>query len=264
MSDPMPKALERLAAAGVRLAELHGDAPDVHADLTDEAFVATVGRAVEALPLAVHSVHCAFSNPSEENWDISQPEVAGRAAALRRRRKVVEASAALRARHVIVHPGVRDRSGACLARSRESLAELAEAAEAVGVRIAVENLPPDHLGGSLAEMERVLDGFDPAVVGFCLDTGHAMLGQDSPGDYLRAFSERVLGIHWHGNDCSSDTHLFPQAADACWDDFFAALDEIGYDLPITIEAVPPTGTPLDEALRSAGAALQEARVPGRA
>ena len=264
MSDPMPRALERLAAVGVRLAELHGDAPDTHADLTDEAAVAAVARAVEALPLAVHSVHCAFSNSSEETWDISQPDAGGRAAALRNRKKVVEASAVLGARHVIVHPGVRDRSGARLARSRESLAELAEAAEAVGARIAVENLPPDHLGGSLAEMERVLDGSDPAVVGFCLDTGHAMLGEDSVGDYIRALGDRMLGIHWHGNDSSDDAHLFPDVNQADWDDFFIALDEVGYDLPVTVEAVPPETTPLDEALRSVRAALQEPRTPRRA
>ena len=264
MSDPMPRALERLAAVGVRLAELHGDAPDTHADLTDEAAVAAVARAVEALPQAVHSVHSDFSNPNEETRDITQPDAGGRAAALRNRKKVVEASAVLGARHVIVHPGVRDRSGARLARSRESLAELAEAAEAVGARIAVENLPPDHLGGSLAEMERVLDGSDPAVVGFCLDTGHAMLGEDSVGDYIRALGDRMLGIHWHGNDSSDDAHLFPDVNQADWDDFFIALDEVGYDLPVTVEAVPPETTPLDEALRSVRAALQEPRTPRRA
>ena len=261
MSDPMPRALERLAAVGVRLAELHGDAPDTHIDLTDEAAVAAVARTVEALPLEVHSVHCAFSKPSEETWDISQPEGSRREAALRNRTKVIMASARLGASHVIVHPGVRDRSGERLAHSRAGLEQLAETARAAGARIAVENLPPDHLGGSLAEMEHVLDGFDPAVVGFCLDTGHAMLGEDSPADYIRALGDRMFGIHWHGNDSSDDAHLFPDVSQADWDDFFIALDEVGYDLPVTVEAVPPETTPLDDALRSVRAALQGDRAP---
>ncbi len=129
------------------------------------------------------------------------------------------------------------------------------------MRIAVENLLPDQLGGSLAEMESLLDGLDPAVVGFCLDTGHAMLGQDPPCDYIRALGGRMFGIHWHGNENSEDTHHFPDVNHAKWDEFFAALDEVGYDLPVTLEAVPPPGTSLEQALRSVRAALQEERAP---
>ncbi len=255
MSQPISKTLAELAAAGVRLIEVHGDAPDTHIDLTDDAATDDLGRVVKGLPLEVHSVHCAFSQPSEEAWDISQPEESKRAAALRSRTKVIRASARLGTHHVTVHPGVRHRGEERLARSRASLAELAEAARDAGTRIAVENLQPDHLGGSLAEMQRLLDGLDPALVGFCLDTGHAMLGEDTPGDYIRALGDRMLGIHWHGNDCSDDAHLFPDVGRQEWNGFFAALDEVGYSLPVTLEAVPPATTSLHEALRSVRAAL---------
>ena len=37
LSQPIPELLEALAEAGVRLVEIHGDAPDRHIDLTDES-----------------------------------------------------------------------------------------------------------------------------------------------------------------------------------------------------------------------------------
>jgi sugar phosphate isomerase/epimerase len=259
MSQPISKTLEQLAAAGVRLVELHGDAPDTHLDVTDETAVDALAQVVRGLPLEVHSVHCAFSQPSEEAWDISQPDEDKRAAALANRVKVIRASARLGARHVVVHPGAGSSSKERLAHSRASLMEMADVARDAGTKIAAENLPPDQLCGSLAEMESVLEGLDPAVVGFCLDTGHAMLGQDALGDYIRALGSRMLGIHWHSNDNCEDAHHFPDVTHAKWDDFFAALDEVGYDLPVTLEAVPPATTSLEEALRVTRASLRGER-----
>ncbi len=261
MSQPISATLAQLATAGVRLIEVHGDAPDTHIDVTNDAAVDALARVARSLPLEVHSVHCAFSQPSEEAWDISQPDEGKRATALRNRVKVIRASARLGARHVVVHPGVRHHGKERLRHSRASLAQLAETAQDAGVRIAVENLPPDHFGGSLAEMESLLAGLDSAVVGFCLDTGHAMLGEDPIADYIRALGDRMFGIHWHANDNSEDAHLFPDVDQAKWDEFFAALDEVGYNLPITLEAVPPAGTSLEEAFRSVRAALQGERAP---
>lgn len=261
MSQPISRTLEQLAGAGVRLVELHGDAPGTHIDLTDDEAVDALAEVVRGLPLEVYSVHCAFSQPSEEAWDISQPDAEGRTVALRNRTKVIGAAARMGARHVIVHPGVRDRGEERLAYSRAGLAQLADAAQGAGTRIAVENLPPDHLGGSLAEVRCVLEGLDPAVAGFCLDTGHAMLGRDPLGDYIRALGDRMFGIHWHANDCSDDAHLFPDVGRAEWHEFLTALDDVGYHLPVTVEAVPPATTSLDEALLSIRTALQGERTP---
>ena len=256
LSEPIATVLQRLAGAGVRLVELHGDAPDIHIDLTDEAAVSALAKVVERLPLEVHSVHGAFSKPSEEAWDISQPDRSKRAVALRNRVQAIKAAAKLGARHITMHPGVGNRSKERLAHSRAGLVQLAEAARDAGVRIAVENLPPDHLGGCLAEVKSVLEGLDPAVAGFCLDTGHAMLGDDDLRDYILALGHRMFGIHWHTNNCTDDAHLFPDVSQPEWDDFFCALDEVGYHSPVTVEAVPSEATSLEEAVRAIRAALQ--------
>jgi D-psicose/D-tagatose/L-ribulose 3-epimerase len=256
LAEPIAIVLERLAEAGVRLVELHGDAPDTHIDLTDEAAVGALAKVVERLPLNVYSVHSAFSKPSEEAWDISQPDPSKRAVALRNRVQAIKAAAKLGARHITMHPGVANRSEERLAHSRAGLAQLADAARKANVRIAVENLPPDHLGGCVAEIESVLEGLDPAVVGFCLDTGHAMLGEDAVRDYISALGHRMLGIHWHTNNSIDDAHLFPDLSQSQWDDFFLALDNVGYHSPVTVEAVPPNTASLEEAVQVLRAALE--------
>jgi len=261
LSRPISELLESLADIGVRLIELHGDAPDIHMDLTDESAVIALARTVERLPLEVHSVHCAFSVPSEQAWDISQLDAGQRATALCRRMKVIASAAMLGARQVIVHPGVRNRGKEQLDRCRDSLALLAEIARANGIRIAVENLPPDHLGGSLAEISAALDGLDPEVAAFCLDTGHAMLGQDDPCDYIRELGDRLCTIHWHTNNRKEDAHLFPGVDQTDWREFFLALDEVGYDSPVTVEAVPPKNISVQQAVTEVRAALREKRAP---
>ena len=261
LSKPISDVLEEMAEAGVRLVELHGDAPDRHVDLTDESAVNALAGVVERLPLDVYSVHCAFSEPSEEAWDISQPDTIKRGAALRRRVSVVKSAARLGARHVVVHLGVRERGNERLTRSRNCLEQLVEVGRQAGVKIAVENLPPDYLGGCLAEIAWVLEGLDPDVAGFCLDTGHAMLGDDGPCDYIRALGDRLFAVHWHSNDCRDDLHVWPGVDQAGWDDLFAALDQVNYQLPMTVEAVPPEATPLGTAIRQLGAAVNNQRAP---
>lgn len=257
--QPIRRTLQQIAASGVRLIELHGDAPATHVDLTDDAAATALLEVVRELSLEVHAVHCAFSQPTEQDWDISQPDGAGREAALRRRAQVIRAAARLGARHVVVHPGIRQRDRARLVHSRAALATLAETARPTGVKIAVENLPPDHLGGCLADMESLLEGLDPVTVGCCLDTGHALLGQDPLASYLAALGDRLLGVHWHSNDGPLDAHLFPEAGDGKWDDFLAGLEAAGYSLPVTIEAVPPFTTSLADALRPLRLMLSEHR-----
>jgi sugar phosphate isomerase/epimerase len=124
--------LEQLADVGVRLVELLADLPDSHIDLADDAQVTALERTVLGLPLEVYSVHCGFSNPSEDAWDISQPDEERRAAALRNCVKVINASARLHAHHVVVHPGVGRCDDDRLAHSGASLARLGEAAQEAG------------------------------------------------------------------------------------------------------------------------------------
>ena len=257
LTRPLAEVLGQVAAAGVRLIELHGDAPDKHIDLTDDAAVAAAARVADKVGLRIHSVHSPFSSPSEDAWDLSQPDPGKRRRAVENHSKVIRSAGRLGAAHVVMHAGVRDRGAGRLANCRESLRKLSVVAREARVKIAVENLAPGYLVGSVDDMVRMLEGLDPEVVGFCLDTGHAMLGSDSPSDYIRALSDRILAVHWHCNDGKEDTHTFPSNGGSECREFLAALAEIGYDLPMTVEAVPPDGVPMADAFNAARDAFAE-------
>ena len=260
-AQPIGEVLELLTQADVTLAEANADAPATHIDMTDQAAVAALSEVLTGLPIKVHSIHAPFSTRSEAAWDISQPDEAQRELAIQGHQQILRAGAALGARHVVIHPGVNSCSLERLANCHMSLARLAEAAQHARVRIAVENLLPGYPGNTLADMQQLLSGLDADVVGFCLDTGHAKLGPDSSADFIRALGDRLIAIHWQDNNGTEDDHLFPGAGPAVWDEFFAALTEVGYDLPVTVEAFPPEGISLKEAVRAAREALAENRAP---
>ena len=261
LHQPIHRVLEELAAEGVELVELYGDSPDIHVDLTDEAAVDAVLETLTRLPIKVYSIHGGFSNPSEEAWDISQPDADKRRLAIQRHVKVLRAARKLGAHHVVIHPGIENRNSGRFEDCRASLEALAQSAHETGVILAIENMPPTYLAADPEETRRLIDGLDTEAVGFCLDTGHAMLGNGGIGDFIRVLNDRIVAIQWHDNDGKADRHLYPGAGKNSWDEFFAGLRKYNIDLPVTVEAAPPEGIPLRAAIAEVQQALLQGRTP---
>jgi sugar phosphate isomerase/epimerase len=246
---------------GLTLVELSAGYEPPNPDLRVEAQVEAVRALAGELGLDFYAVHSEF----RERWDLAAPDPAQRAFSVAANQAVIRAAARLGARHVVVHPGqelVPDEAvGEQLRRAEESLRRLAPVAREAGVRLAVENLPPGYVGGNREQMAALLEGLDPETFGFCCDTGHAAVAGEGPAAYVRAFAPRLWGIHYHDNG-GKDDHLFPGRGRIDWEDFFAALREIGYALPITVEALPPEDMPLAQAaaiLRESAAGLRPPR-----
>lgn len=262
LEQPVAEALALFSQVGLTLAEVYGSAPTTHIDLTDESAVAALADTLTGLPIQSYSIHAPFNEPSRDSWEISQLDEAKRRAAVQGHIRILQASAVLGVQYVVIHPsGPGPISDRHLPNCRASLEQMVPTAQDLGIRIAVENMAPERLGGTLAQMRQLLAGFDPQTVGFCLDTGHAHLGPDSPADYIRALSEHLIGIHWNDNHGTEDEHLFPGFGTIAWDEFFTALAEVGYDSPVTLEAFVPEGMRLAEAVRLAQKALAENRAP---
>ena len=248
---------------GLTLVELSAGWEPPNPDLRVAAEVETVARLGQELGLDFYAVHSEF----RERWDLAAPDSEQRAFAVDANQAVIRAAGRLSASHVVVHPGQELVKGEPVAdqlqRAEDSLLQLAPVAQEAGVRLALENLPPDYVGGSLRQMTMLLDGLDPALFGFCCDTGHAAVAGERPGAHIRAFAPRLLGIHYHDNG-GQDDHLFPGLGVIDWEDFFAALREVGYALPITVEALPPKDMPMRQAvaiLRESAAQLRPPRLP---
>jgi inosose dehydratase len=119
------------------------------------------------------------------------------------------------------------------------------------------------------EIDALLRHTDPALVGLCLDTGHATYGGGCPAELLARYRDRIRHVHF--KDC--DRHVAEQARLDRWDyqtalrhglfcelgkgsvDFAAVLQELaqsGYNGWIVVEqdVLPGMGAPLDSARRN--------------
>jgi len=259
--DPLADVMVKLNQKGVSLVEVHSNAPGTHIDMSDESQVQSVLDVMARIPIKVRSVHSGFTRPSELAWDISDPDAAVRNRAIHMHQHVIRAAAKLGANHVALHAGPQETGSDRLKASRDSIFELAETAREVSVKIAVENLPPGHLGSSIADMQYLLDGSDSSVVGLCLDTGHAGIGPESPVDYINVFSDRLTAVHWHDCHQGQDAHRFPGMGDTHWQEFFDALQCCEICPRFVLEALPTSDYTIAEGIEEIELAIKELRHP---
>ena len=131
-----------------------------------------------------------------------------------------------------------------------------------------------HCGGyieTVAEIDRLMEGTDPALVGLCLDTGHIMYGGGDPLDVLERHAARVWHVHFKDCDpavardararglgylAAVRSRLFCELGAGAVD--FAAvvtaLRRLEYDGWIVVEqdVFPGYGTPAESASRNRG------------
>jgi inosose dehydratase len=119
------------------------------------------------------------------------------------------------------------------------------------------------------EIDRLMRGTDPGLVGLCLDTGHAAFGGGDPATIISRWRDRIW--HVHLKDC--DPAVRARAAEEQWDyqqsvsagvfceigrgtvDFPAVLKLLrgtGYDgwLVVEQDVLPSMGTPAESAARN--------------
>ncbi|MBX3013810.1 MAG: sugar phosphate isomerase/epimerase [Caldilineaceae bacterium] len=128
---------------------------------------------------------------------------------------------------------------------RKSLDALQPYALARGVRIALENLI-DFRGVSagavtraaaadnFALIEQLYAHYPPEYLGFCYDSGHAILGHNRMGR-LAPLMRRLAVLHLHDNDGEADLHrlLFDGVVD--WGFAAALIAESPYAKPMSYE-----------------------------
>lgn len=121
---------------------------------------------------------------------------------------------------------------------------LCDVAKEYGVVINFENLPFIHL--PINNCKQILDfvkWIDRDNFKVCLDTGHALVSSEQPGEAVRLFGKEYLRtLHVHDNDGTGDYHKLPGDGIADWQDFGKALHEIEFDGVLSLETfVKPQG-----------------------
>jgi len=155
---------------------------------------------------------------------------------------------------VVVHPGGWNRDigilDAKINNSIRSFSDIADYANIYGIKIAIENLPPEFIGDNIISMQRILDGVRKTIhnrdsIGICLDTGHAHLGNILP-DYISTFGRDIITMHIHDNDgyrggnrskAQDDMHNSPGLGKIDWKDIFKKIYENNYNNMLILELI---------------------------
>ena len=112
--------------------------------------------------------------------------------------------------------------------------------EKLGVRAAIENLP--WASHTQEFFDTLFAEFDAGFLGFCYDSGHAVIsGQQG---LLARHIDRLLVTHLHDNDGAADQHRLPGQGKADWPTIISTLKQSRYAGPVNLELNMPAGTDL--------------------
>lgn len=212
----------------------------------DAAGLDKVARMYRDAGLSIDSYHLPFT----ADEDIANFYETLRNKAVDNLSRSLETAAAVGARVAVLHPSTNrcsieaeglDRFLGQMAKSMEALLPRAES---LNVVLAIENMQsgldgtrigsrPEHF--ALFERE-----FASANMGYCLDTGHALLagGADGQGEFFDAMAGRMASFHLADNAGDRDMHIAPGRGLVDWAGLFPKMARRNYAHPACIEAPP--------------------------
>lgn len=192
--------------------------------------------------LGVSCMGVSFGLPPGASLDSQHAD--SRRAALEHMERAFAHAAMLGARAAYTVPGVDGQSDS-LARYGESLAAAADLAQAHGLTLSVEHFP----GRALATAGETLDFLGqighPNLY-LLLDLGHIQLSREDPAAVIRRAGSRLGYVHLDDNDGVGDLHwalLDGVMSETTLTESFAALAEIGYVGPVSLELSPNLPNP---------------------
>jgi sugar phosphate isomerase/epimerase len=114
---------------------------------------------------------------------------------------------------------------------RRSLDGLRPQARGAGVRIALENMPDDDF----IEIGMLFCEYDSDFLGLCYDSGHGNMGRNGL-DNLARWRNRLISVHLHDNDGSSDEHGLPFGGTVNWQKLADLMAASTYDGFVSLES----------------------------
>lgn len=138
-----------------------------------------------------------------------------------------------------------------VASSAAALNALRPMCEALGVRVAVENLNVE--AHTYDYFDALFEKFPPEYLGFCYDSGHAVLSGQA--DLVVRYAGRLIATHLHDNDGSGDQHRMPGEGIADWAMILRAVSQADYGGTVNLEVHLPAGADLEGFCKQARATL---------
>ncbi len=241
--------VRRVSALGVPCVELSYFPPL-------EGRISSLSEALRSSGVKAASFHA----PYGISCDIGSFDPEQRRLALGQHKKHVEYCASLGSEYYVIHPGFdnylfsrggkwddvkkiatfpREEStiGKLWETNASSVAELADFAADVGVKIALETGPPNIM--TPEETLSVVRMADRENLGVCLDSGHVNVGGTiKPADVMREIGTLLWTLHLHDNNGDGDFHLVPGRGNIDWKSVAKALRDVSYNGVLNLELSP--------------------------
>jgi sugar phosphate isomerase/epimerase len=154
----------------------------------------------------------------------------------------LEVAAELHPQKVVLHPGYISGLGIhvmkkSIAYAMQSLEQIMDRADYLGMRVCIENMFPKYPGWIKADdFNQILDRF-PSIM-LTLDIGHAHIGSKNERralQFMDAFPDRIQHIHVSDNFGKEDSHLPIGAGNIRYKEMVKGLKKICYNGTITVE-----------------------------
>ncbi|MGC9318848.1 MAG: sugar phosphate isomerase/epimerase family protein [Armatimonadota bacterium] len=216
--------------------------------------IGQINHWLEELGLEVTDIHA--SAGQEKRWasPLEYERLAGVELVANRLQMAARFGCDVAVLHIPVEPEEDAARLAYWDRVRRSLDSLVQPSRSTGVRIALEN------GGSPESwipIARVLSDYPPDFVGLCYDSGHGNISGDGL-EQLATHAGRLIAVHLHDNDGSTDQHRLPFMGTVDWGRLVELLAGSSYGKWANLEVSQTRSGYEDE-----GAFLQEAHAIAR-
>lgn len=176
--------------------------------LGDPSALRRLRRDLRDSAMAFEGVHAPVDRLYGLWWDLSGPTRVRRRT-LEVRSRLLDALAYLEGSHLVVHPGrwgfPEDECAARLGRPLASLEVLTRRGREAGVQVCVEK----GFGILNRPLLGLATGPTTPGLGFCLDTGHALVADGDPCNLADLLAGRIATLHLHDNHGGQDEHLIP-------------------------------------------------------
>lgn len=235
VTRPIADALEPIERMGFKSVEVWGVDP-AHFNLDSSRDVLALRDHLSAFRLRAESLHMPF----RRELDISSPDQKIRTVAVKTMIRHLKAASKIPVEEVVVHPGHARQAGEEPRRFKMAVASLeriCSAADALGIRVSVENL---HSVGQLAfcdtlpktlHLVRSVEGFAP---GICADTSHANL-MGGVAEEIEICGASVRRTHISDNMGHDDDHLPPGDGQINWQAVLTSVKRISYRGSLMLE-----------------------------
>ena len=242
LSGPEEKNLDQLAELGFH-----------HVDVRPQALRSPQSRqCLTDLGLRVPCVAIAFP---EVPLDSADEQVA--AQAFSQQVAGLHHARDLGATTAYVVPGM-DGSPRALERYARALGHLAEQAHSLGLKLGVEHFPGRSLPTAAATLDFIIEIGHPNLY-LLFDLGHAQISTEDPVALIHRAGARLGYVHLDDNDGRRDQHLGLLDGILSEDTLrrtWAALGEVNYQGPVSLELHPQLADPLTDLRRSRAVVLR--------